>query len=147
MSAGRRDSQGALVLDRSPEYFKPVLNFLRTGKVILDEGVNPEGVYEEARYYGVEELLAPLLDLMRQPRWRRMRPGGDPEGEEEEARRPLTRREVVAATLSTPTGRELRFQGVDMAGADLSRLDLRHVNFKSASTSHTHPEVSPRCCL
>ncbi len=43
MAAGRRDADGAIVIDRSPEYFQPILNFLRTGKVVLDEGVNPEG--------------------------------------------------------------------------------------------------------
>ena len=43
MAAGRRDAAGALVIDRSPEYFRPVINFLRTGRLVLDEGVNPEG--------------------------------------------------------------------------------------------------------
>ena len=43
---------------------------------------------------------------------------------------PLTRREVVEALMRTPCNRELRFQGVNLQGADLSRLDLRHINFK-----------------
>ena len=72
--------------------------------------------------------------------------------------RPLSRRDVVNALLGTSAGgrgeegRELRFQvplnlspltttcnlssqpdylqGTDLSGADLSRLDLRHINFK-----------------
>ncbi len=64
---------------------------------------------------------------MRDPRWRRP---GDPDWGGAEDDPPLTRREIVQATLATPTGRELRFQGVDASGADLSRLDLRSINFK-----------------
>ena len=30
-------------MDRSPEYFEPLLNFLRHGKLILNEGINPQG--------------------------------------------------------------------------------------------------------
>jgi len=37
-----RDTSGAYLIDQSPTYFEPILNFLRHGKLILDEGVNPE---------------------------------------------------------------------------------------------------------
>ena len=43
MRPGYRDHQGAVLIDRSPRYFEPILNYLRTGKIILDDGVNPEG--------------------------------------------------------------------------------------------------------
>lgn len=42
----------------------------------------------------------------------------------------LTRKDVLKAIMSTPMTSELRFQGVDFVGADLSKLDLRHINFK-----------------
>lgn len=42
----------------------------------------------------------------------------------------LTRMDVVKLIITTPTTSELRFQGVNLAGADLSRLDLRYINFK-----------------
>ena len=37
------DSSGAYLIDRSPEYFEPLLNFLRHSKLILNEGINPQG--------------------------------------------------------------------------------------------------------
>lgn len=43
---------------------------------------------------------------------------------------PLSRRDVINALVCTPYTAELRFQGVNLAGSDLSRLDLRYINFK-----------------
>jgi hypothetical protein len=40
--SGTLDSTGAYLIDRDPKYFAPLLNFLRTGKVIVDTGVNLE---------------------------------------------------------------------------------------------------------
>lgn len=42
----------------------------------------------------------------------------------------LTRMDVVRSIIMTPTNAELRFQGVNLSGADLNRLDLRYINFK-----------------
>lgn len=44
--------------------------------------------------------------------------------------RALTRFDVVRSIILTPVKAELRYQGVNMAGADLNRLDLRNINFK-----------------
>ena len=43
LSPGAKDEQGAVIIDRSPKYFEPILNYLRTGALILDQNVNPEG--------------------------------------------------------------------------------------------------------
>lgn len=43
---------------------------------------------------------------------------------------PLTRRDVINAIITTPNKSNLRFQGVNLNGADLSYLDLRNINFK-----------------
>lgn len=48
----------------------------------------------------------------------------------------LNRMDVVRSIIMTPTTSELRFQGVNLAGADLNRLDLRQINFKVGCESH-----------
>ena len=60
MNPGERDLDGAIVIDRSPDYFKPILNYFRTGEVIIDPGISAEGVLQEAKYYGIKSLIAKL---------------------------------------------------------------------------------------
>ena len=50
----QKDDQGNYLIDRSPKYFEPLLNYLRYRKLIIDPGVNVQGVYEEAKYFGIE---------------------------------------------------------------------------------------------
>jgi len=38
-----RDEKGAVLFDRSPHYFEPLLNYLRHGQLILDAAINPKG--------------------------------------------------------------------------------------------------------
>lgn len=52
MNPSATDDTGAYLIDRSPEYFEPILNYLRHGNVILDKNINPKGVLEEAVFYG-----------------------------------------------------------------------------------------------
>lgn len=37
------DATGAVLIDRSPVYFEPIINYLRHGQLVLDKGVNPQG--------------------------------------------------------------------------------------------------------
>ena len=127
MMPSTRDADGAFLIDRSPKSFEPLLNYLRTGKLILDQNVNPEGVLEEARYFGMDSIL-PELERLSASHVMTGREG-----------RPLTRRDVVEVLIGTSTSHktdtELRFQGVNLQAADLSKLDLRHINFKYANLS------------
>ncbi|XP_060829362.1 BTB/POZ domain-containing protein KCTD9 isoform X2 [Bombus pascuorum] len=108
------------MLARSPTYFEPLLNYLRHGQIILDANVNAAGVLAEARFYGIEGAIDILTAM----------------ADEKELQRSglvsLTRKDVLKAIMSTPTTSELRFQGVNFVGADLSKLDLRNINFKYA---------------
>lgn len=80
-----------------------------------------KGVLEEARFFGIESLI-PQLEAVIQA------------GQRSRDNAPLSRRDVVNALVITPYTAELRFQGVNLAGADLSRLDLRNINFKVCKT-------------
>lgn len=40
----RQDENGAFLIDRSPTYFEPLLNYLRHGQIILDANVNAAGI-------------------------------------------------------------------------------------------------------
>ena len=73
---------------------------------------------EEARFYGIEGAVSILEEMAKE------------EERKEKDTVSLTRRDVLRAIMSTPTSAELRFQGVNLVGADLSRLDLRNINFK-----------------
>ncbi|KAF5308709.1 hypothetical protein FQR65_LT06070 [Abscondita terminalis] len=114
------DGNNAYLVDRSPTYFEPILNYLRSGQLIYDKNVNPEGILEEARFFGIESII-PILEQIVQAQ-------KTPRDE-----LPLTRRDVIDALIKCPYSAELRFQGVNLSGADLSKLDLRNINFKYAN--------------
>ncbi|XP_078725517.1 BTB/POZ domain-containing protein KCTD9 [Lampetra fluviatilis] len=117
-----RDPSGAYLIDRSPEYFEPVINFLRHGTVIVNEGLNLQGVLEEAKFFGISPLIEQMEQLMKNKQ-----PAED--------HTPISRKEFIRFLLATPTSCELRCQGLNFSGADLSRLDLRYINFKMAALS------------
>lgn len=41
----KQDEHGAYLIDRSPEYFEPILNYLRHGQLIVNEGINIRGKF------------------------------------------------------------------------------------------------------
>lgn len=75
------------------------------------------GILVEAKFFGIESLVQQLeIIIASQQRSHDLLP--------------LTRRDVINALIMTSSTSELRFQGVNLAGSDLSRLDLRNINFK-----------------
>lgn len=117
------DVNGAYLIDRSPTYFEPILNYLRNGQLIYDTNVNPEGILEEAKFFGIESIIPMLEKIITSSQTLR-------------DNMPLTRRDIVDALIKSPYTYELRFQGVNLSGADLSKLDLRYINFKYANMQH-----------
>lgn len=112
-----QDEQGAYLIDRSPHYFEPIINYLRHGQLIIDQNVSLEGVLEEAKFFGLEALVSQL-----EPQILQQNQSMD--------NVPLTRRDVIKALIQTSHITEIRFQGVNLAGADLRKLDFRNINFK-----------------
>jgi len=114
------DKNGSYLIDRSPEYFEPLLNFLRHGTLILNDDINPRGVLEEAKFFGlkpvIEELESELIT-------------------KERGKCCVTRSEFMRLLMTTSSTDELRCQGVNLSGADLSFLDLRSINFRYCNLS------------
>ena len=52
-----KDDEGAIMIDRSPKYFEPILNYLRTGEILIDSDVNKEAVLAEAKYFGIQSFV------------------------------------------------------------------------------------------
>ena len=116
----RMDSNGAFLIDRSPKYFEPILNYLRHSEVVIDKDLDPRGVLEEAKFFGIESMIEML-----EAKIRAAEPASD--------QTPVTRREFMLKLMTTPSNCELRCQGLNFADANLSRMDLRYVNFKYAN--------------
>lgn len=105
LSPADLDRDGAYLIDRSGEYFEPILNYLRNGKLVYNPNLNPEGILEEARFYGIESLVNILEQQIAANQ-----PEPDP---------PLTRSDVISALIHTSHMSELRFQGVNLRNCDL----------------------------
>lgn len=62
----KTDANGAYLLDRDARYFSPLLNYLRhaRGELIMDPGLNPEGVLREAEFFQLEGAISQLRDIV-----------------------------------------------------------------------------------
>lgn len=92
-----------------------MLTYLRCGQLIIDEGVNVEGVLEEAKFFNLTSIIDTLQSMVE--KYKRKQNS-------------LTRKELVSILLTSSINSSLRCQGLDLAEVDLSKLDLSHINFK-----------------
>jgi len=60
-----KDEQGAYMIDRDPSYFSPILNYLRHGKLIVDDDLAMEGVLAEAEFYSVKSLVQKIIEKIK----------------------------------------------------------------------------------
>ena len=51
------------MLDRTPKYFEPILNYLRTKELVIDPNVSMDGVLGEARYFGIQSIVDQIEKL------------------------------------------------------------------------------------
>merc|ERR1712000_201612 len=52
--ASTLDEKGAYFIDRNGELFSPLLDYLRTGKLLVPPGMSRAAVLEEANFYSIE---------------------------------------------------------------------------------------------
>ena len=95
------DATGAYLIDRSPTYFEPILNYLRSGELVLDRSMNPRGVLTEARFYGITSLLPELEAAVHDY---------ELTVDENSHALPITRAAFIRKILATPPDWELRCQ-------------------------------------
>uniref|UniRef100_A0A8D2NWD8 BTB/POZ domain-containing protein KCTD9 n=1 Tax=Zosterops lateralis melanops TaxID=1220523 RepID=A0A8D2NWD8_ZOSLA len=122
----KQDPRGAFLIDRSPEYFEPILNYLRHGQLIVNDGINLLGVLEEARFFGIDSLIEHLEVAIKNS----IPAPPHPHKEEFLPNIPPKPDLQIHCTL----------------GADLSRLDLRYINFKMANLSRCNLAHANLCC-
>uniref|UniRef100_A0A8C2GIG2 BTB/POZ domain-containing protein KCTD9 n=2 Tax=Cyprinus carpio TaxID=7962 RepID=A0A8C2GIG2_CYPCA len=121
----KQDERGAYLIDRSPEYFEPILNYLRHGQIIVNEGINLFGVLEEARFFGIEQMAEQLEVAIKN-------------SHPPEDHSPLSRKEFIRFLLATPTKSELRCQGANLQGVKMlcsnaEGASLKGCNFEDPS--------------
>eukprot|EP01094_Clydonella_sp_ATCC50884_P025777 TRINITY_DN68_c1_g1_i1.p1 TRINITY_DN68_c1_g1~~TRINITY_DN68_c1_g1_i1.p1 ORF type:complete len:404 (+),score=129.88 TRINITY_DN68_c1_g1_i1:152-1363(+) len=101
-----RDDSGAVLVDRDPVYFRVILSYLRSGKLLMDNDISLEGVKAEAEYFQLKGLLM-LIHSHKTP--------------------DLTRSQLIAQR-----GTITSFEGVRLMGVDLAHLSFTEERFYKA---------------
>ncbi|KAH7715175.1 BTB/POZ domain-containing protein KCTD5-like protein [Aphelenchoides avenae] len=61
-----KDESGAFLIDRDPEHFRLILNFLRNGSLDTDANLPYDGLMKESEFYGLTELAALIDDARKE---------------------------------------------------------------------------------
>uniref|UniRef100_A0A2I3HHF5 KHA domain-containing protein n=1 Tax=Nomascus leucogenys TaxID=61853 RepID=A0A2I3HHF5_NOMLE len=136
----KQDHRGAFLIDRSPEYFEPILNYLRHGQLIVNDSINLFSVLEEARFFGIDSLTEHLEVAIKN-------------SQPPEDHSPISRKECFRFLLmlcSNAEGASLKLcnfedpsglkanlegvnpKGVDMEGSQMTGINLRVATLKNA---------------
>ncbi|KAM5147734.1 LOW QUALITY PROTEIN: BTB/POZ domain-containing protein KCTD9-like [Callospermophilus lateralis] len=121
----KQDHRGAFLIHRSPEYFEPILNYLRHGQLIVNDGINLLGVLEEARFFVIDSLIEHLEVAIKN-------------SQPPEDHSPISRKEFIRFLLATPTKSELlldcaNLQGVKMLCSNAEGASLKLCYFEDPS--------------
>ncbi|XP_068311964.1 FH protein interacting protein FIP2-like [Pyrus communis] len=119
----RKDKKGHVFIDRDGEHFRHILNWLRDGEIPKLEDSQYAELVKEAKYYLLLDLVDGILDVLDSK-------------EDTASDADFTRTDVIKYIHSQKSCRcssnKNYFQGVNLSGHNLSKLDLSEVNFSSA---------------
>lgn len=97
---------------RNGRYFEPILNYLRTGQIIYEKSLNVQAILEEAKFFGIQEMIDSLQHLV------------ECSSSRTEDNAPLTRQDVVRVLIQSSHLDELRFQVVSCSSLIAGSLKL-----------------------
>ena len=126
-----RDEQGNYLIDRNPKYFEPLLNYLRNRELVIDPGVNVRGVYQEARYFGIESVIPALKKMLRDHCER--------EGFQDDIRRELTQIRQTLHDIKDQCAKEGHQVDIDTKLSQTRQMlyDIRDIKGYLRSVDHT----------
>jgi len=58
------DEEGAILIDRDPLFFAPLLNYMRSGKIFINPNVSVQGVLEEAKFFNIQGAIDLLYRMI-----------------------------------------------------------------------------------
>uniref|UniRef100_A0A8D2JWQ6 BTB domain-containing protein n=1 Tax=Theropithecus gelada TaxID=9565 RepID=A0A8D2JWQ6_THEGE len=124
--------RGAFLIDRSPECFEPILNYLHHGQLIVNDGINLLGVLEEARFFGIYSLIEHLEVAIKN-------------SQPLEDHSPISRKEFVQFLLcanlqgvkmlcsNDPSGLKANLEGANLKGVDMEGSQMTGINLRVAT--------------
>jgi len=67
MFGSTKDENGAYFIDRNGDYFVPILDFLRTGQLVIPSSIPREGIEIEADFYQIKLPPSQIPRIMTRP--------------------------------------------------------------------------------